>query len=141
MKSVAQIKLKFIEKILRRDLGNEISKELTPYEALKKRFEEQRRLERKVLKKYNLIYHVQKNTLVKNPKSKDKFNSLKYFIPSKRREEVIGDLTQTLNEMEEENFSLTKQMFFISWNIFMILFSFCRIKMSDFGKGKNEIEK
>lgn len=67
---------------------------------------------------------------------------IKYFIPSKRREEVMGDLTETRNLMLDEGMKVWQIKIVISWHIFWVMTNMLKIKFSDFGvSSKKEIDK
>jgi len=74
----------------------------------------------------------------------DKTNSqsmFKYFLPSKRREEVLGDLMETKHEMIEDDLPMWKVKVVLFFHMVMILLSMIRLKLVDYGRSKKKFIK
>lgn len=71
-----------------------------------------------------------------NYEFRSRFSKIKYLIPSKRREEIIGDLIETEFQMIEAGMSEWKIKMVMMFHIFLVVFSLLRIRVSDFGTSK-----
>ena len=65
----------------------------------------------------------------------------KYLLPSKKREEVLGDLAETRQKMERDGVSKRRVQFIMILQKSFILVSLLRLRITDFGKSKKEINK
>ena len=80
-----------------------------------------------------------KSNKTKNKKSK--IQSLKYFIPARHREEVIGDLLEMKMQLKIDGHGIIWITLIILFNCALIMYSMFKIKISDFYKDKNEKER
>jgi len=87
---------------------------------------------KKIIDKYSIKTHNRKSIFIP---SKTVF---KYLIPSKRREEVIGDLIQTKIEMIEDGLPMWKVKGVLYFHMLVIILSMLRIRISDYGRSKKE---
>jgi len=67
--------------------------------------------------------------------------TFKYLLPSKRREEVMGDLYETQMDMIEEGFPLWKVKLVLYCHMFFIAFSLLKVRLMDYGRTKKQVDK
>lgn len=80
-----------------------------------------------------------------SPKTKLTSTSIKlgirYLIPSKRREEIIGDLEETKNQMVYDSIPKWKIDLVMTWHTLLILLGLIRVKLKDYGNDKRIVHK
>jgi len=65
----------------------------------------------------------------------------RFLIPSKRREEVMGDLIETKIQMIEEGFPLWKIKAILYCHMLLIVISLLKVKLLDFGEAKKKTDQ
>lgn len=65
----------------------------------------------------------------------------KYLIPSKRREEVLGDLIETKSDMIEEGHPIWKIRLVLFFHIVIILGTMLKLKITDYGSTNKQYIK
>lgn len=104
--------------------------------AYAKLLHNQRRINKKL---YSNLFKKDKSGI----KLKSKKTSLfKYMIPSKRREEVLGDLAEIKQNMIKEKRSKWTIKFVIGFHLMVIVFSaMIRTRLSDYGTSQKTVDK
>lgn len=63
-------------------------------------------------------------------------SKFKFLLPSKRREEIMGDLIETKSMMVKAGLPMWQIRAFLYWQMFLILVSIPKVKLNDFGTKK-----
>lgn len=78
------------------------------------------------------VFLILNTTFIKiNSNFKTKIQSLKLIIPAKHREEIIGDLHETYEELKNEQYNKVWIWFIMFSKIILVLYATLKIRLSD----------
>ena len=99
----------------------------------------------KLLRRLDLIENKRVLTNVENSNFDNQFQHKHPFfiflLPSKRREEILGDLIETKIQMIEAGFPMWKVKGVLCFHMLCILIAMLRTKLLDYGTSKKKVDK